>query len=265
MSDWDKITEYRQRRQARLDKRARVDDDWVTIKGTHVLIDENGNALGGGKLKGQTFGNAKSTKKEPVDKGAASFKSGDYGKMPIPPSRYDVVVDNFEHIWNNPPTKEQAISMNEYGQHTYGVVNQELRSGKAPEQSEAADTIKNLDDYISSCNLPFGITVFRGAGSELVGGCKSVDEINEKMKGAVVQDKAFVSTSLRQDRAFDTPMMYEIKVPKGKGIGAYVGDHTGHEGEYEFLLARSSYFRVNGAKESNGKVVVEMEVVFRDE
>lgn len=34
---------------------------WVTIKGTHVLIDENGVAQGGGKLEGQTFKSIKST------------------------------------------------------------------------------------------------------------------------------------------------------------------------------------------------------------
>lgn len=41
----------------------RYDDDWVTINGTHVLIDENGNAQGGGKLKGMNFKDANSTKK----------------------------------------------------------------------------------------------------------------------------------------------------------------------------------------------------------
>lgn len=38
------------------------DDDWVTIKGTHVMLGEGGVAMGGGKLKGMTFSNAKSQK-----------------------------------------------------------------------------------------------------------------------------------------------------------------------------------------------------------
>lgn len=41
-----------------------AEEDWVTINGTHVLIDENGTAQGGGKLKGMTFSNAKSNKKK---------------------------------------------------------------------------------------------------------------------------------------------------------------------------------------------------------
>lgn len=38
------------------------DEDWVTIKGTHVLVGENGEALSGGKLKGTKLTRAKSTK-----------------------------------------------------------------------------------------------------------------------------------------------------------------------------------------------------------
>ena len=41
---------------------AAEDENWVTINGTHVLIDENGVAQGGGKLKGMSFKDAKSQK-----------------------------------------------------------------------------------------------------------------------------------------------------------------------------------------------------------
>jgi hypothetical protein len=57
----DSVDAYRKRRQARLD--ARLDDDWVTIKGTHVMIDENGVAQGGGKLSGMKFEQARSVKR----------------------------------------------------------------------------------------------------------------------------------------------------------------------------------------------------------
>lgn len=36
------VEKYRKRRQARLDARkARQDDDWITIKGTHVMVDDD--------------------------------------------------------------------------------------------------------------------------------------------------------------------------------------------------------------------------------
>lgn len=55
------------------------DDDWVTINGTHVLIDENGVAQGGGKLNGMSFKEAKSTKRhssEPKDKTSSHATKG---------------------------------------------------------------------------------------------------------------------------------------------------------------------------------------------
>lgn len=50
------------------------DDDWVTIKGTHVLLNENGEAMSGGKLKGKSFKEAKSQKRAP--KSTASKPGG---------------------------------------------------------------------------------------------------------------------------------------------------------------------------------------------
>ena len=48
---------------AHLEKAMNADEDsWVTINGTHVLIDENGVAQGGGKLKGQQFEHTKPKK-----------------------------------------------------------------------------------------------------------------------------------------------------------------------------------------------------------
>lgn len=49
-------------------------ENWVTINGTHVLIDENGVAQSGGKLKGTSFKNAKST---PSKKSSQSSGSGE--------------------------------------------------------------------------------------------------------------------------------------------------------------------------------------------
>lgn len=47
------------------------DDDWVTIKGTHVLIDDDGVAQSGGKLKGMKFEKAKSHRRKGSSSGEA--------------------------------------------------------------------------------------------------------------------------------------------------------------------------------------------------
>lgn len=58
---------------------AAEDENWVTINGTHVLIDENGVAQGGGKLNGMSFKEAKSTKRhssEPKDTTSSHVTKG---------------------------------------------------------------------------------------------------------------------------------------------------------------------------------------------
>lgn len=52
------------------------DEDWVTIKGTHVLLNEQGVAQSGGKLTGKTFSHAKSVKTGAGSKGPALLRSG---------------------------------------------------------------------------------------------------------------------------------------------------------------------------------------------
>ena len=42
---------------------SREDEEWITVNGTHIPLDESGNAVGGGKLKGKNFSGAKSQKK----------------------------------------------------------------------------------------------------------------------------------------------------------------------------------------------------------
>lgn len=67
------------RRSLRERARRRFDDeDWVTINGTHVLLNENGEAVSGGKLKGKKFTRAKTIKKT----GRASSILGKNSKIP---------------------------------------------------------------------------------------------------------------------------------------------------------------------------------------
>lgn len=65
-------------------------ENWVTINGTHVLIDENGVAQSGGKLKGASFKNAKSTPSKKSSQSAASTENAP--KAPQPKGNYHVPV-----------------------------------------------------------------------------------------------------------------------------------------------------------------------------
>ena len=52
----------------------------------------------------------------------------------------------------------------------------------------------------------------------------------------------------------------EIKLPAGKGIGAYIDEYNGLK-EVEFLLARDSKFTITNVKEEKGHYTVEMELI----
>ena len=58
---------------------AAEDENWVTTNGTHVLIDENGVAQGGGKLKGMSFKDAKSQKGHSSETKSTAFSPATKG------------------------------------------------------------------------------------------------------------------------------------------------------------------------------------------
>ena len=76
IKDQDAILEYRKRRQERVNGK-RLDDDWITIKGTHVMVDDEGSiTTGPEKLRGT--GSAKAPKGELKVGSAMSPKHMDY-------------------------------------------------------------------------------------------------------------------------------------------------------------------------------------------
>ena len=80
IADLNAITEYRKRRAERLDKR-RLDDDWITIKGTHVLVDDEGQVTSGPEklknLPAKKRGMGQSLKASV----SAAYKSGSTGEV----------------------------------------------------------------------------------------------------------------------------------------------------------------------------------------
>lgn len=79
----NEIEKYRQRRDARIKKR--MDEEWVTIKGTHVLIDDDGQVKGGPdslkSLVKESGGYKRGTKKETAKGGKTNGSDGWKGKL----------------------------------------------------------------------------------------------------------------------------------------------------------------------------------------
>ena len=175
-------------------------------------------------------------------------------------------LTDWERELNN--NTEQFNSLYNYTGTFYKAANSYLRKTKKSDYIGYSPTdlktrIKAIDTALSKFDLKNNIMVYRGSTNHLIGGAKTVEDV-KKIVGSVVRDKGFMSTSTRKSSAFSDDVHYEIKVPKGKGRGAYVGtvSHFGHE--KEFLLNRGTQFKVLGAREGKfGKLIVQLEVVGR--
>ena len=172
----------------------------------------------------------------------------------------------YEDWYRNIDNVEEE-EVNKYTGPWYKTVNAVLRSDDVYydldvyEQMEVDDSIASLDTAIAKFDLKKNLKVFRGSTSDLVGGYTTVEEINANIKGAIVRDKAYMSTSADKKSPFTDEIRYEIQVPKGKGRGAFVAPISKFKSEDEFLLKRGTKFKVLGAVNRNGEVVVKLKVV----
>ena len=170
-------------------------------------------------------------------------------------------------MWHRSIDEDEEYEVTRYTGNWYGMVNSVLRSRdfyddlEPDEQMEVDDSIAALDSAISKFDLKKNLTVFRGSSSTLVGGYDTAEEINSNLKGAIVQDRAYMSTTANKRDMLVDDITYEIKVPKGKGRGAFVAPISKAKSEDEFLLKRGTKFKVLGATKRDWQVVVKLLVV----
>lgn len=136
-------------------------------------------------------------------------------------------------------------------------INGNLRRGRRP-----GTDIEALESALDKGYLKQNTIFHRVGDSTLLGEARTVSEI-KAMYGQVVHDKGFGSTSAtpnsskypgKQDR-----IAYHIKTPQGRGIGAYVKNHSDYGWENEFLFNRGSVYKVEGAwKDIDGLVHVNL-------
>ena len=211
--------------------------------------------------------------------GRGSSSAGGGGK-PITPST-DAKSFGSESIYGHNDETDKFFGTNEwidslksseksavtwYTGSAYGPLNENLRSGDSPtDLSKCSDyqqaKIKDLDAALAKGVLKEPVTVYRGSTADLLGGRKTVADIQE-LVGATIKDKGYVSTSISKGKTFHGEVGYKIVVPSGKGRGAYVGNISNIPGENEFLLKRNSSFKVMGVvySKSLGKPVVTLQV-----
>ena len=207
------------------------DENWITINGTHVEVDKN---------------------------------SGQVTKGPSALSRNSKLLKKGKD-WANKLSKEEKTAIRRI---TGGSIkstdvaekmNNDLRKHGMPTTTGGNKCYDMAKECIDRFEVEEPITVYRGATSTLLGKRgMTIDEIRGCV-GITVGDHAFMSASLKPDSYDFQQITYEIKVPSGKGIGAYVADVSKSPEEEEFLFGPHSTYKVMGVKEKDSRIHVLLE------
>ncbi|MDU3305721.1 MAG: ADP-ribosyltransferase [Lachnospiraceae bacterium] len=155
-------------------------------------------------------------------------------------------------------TPSQRAVIRDYTGLGYQPMNTALREGKLDsETGTVKQNIIELHNLLKNYHTSTEITLYRGVDSNITmvpGKRKGLDQFSdEELCGKILGDKAFVSTSLREDTAFNKPTVLVLNASAGTR-GAYLGDiGTQGDEESEFLMDCGQLFKVTHVNRRNGK------------
>ncbi|MBQ8689462.1 MAG: hypothetical protein IJ515_03770 [Clostridia bacterium] len=163
--------------------------------------------------------------------------------------------------WEKRLTPQQRYTISDYIGDGYSNINSYLRgydNGVKYDVDFVKQQIADLDIAIDDYTLKEPITTYRSIDSEAF--WEHLDNI-ESLVGTEYTDPAFMSTSPSLDStALNKDVIMTIRLPAGKGIGAYINEYNGL-GEIEFLLARGSKFKITKATKDKKIYRIEMELI----
>ena len=128
--------------------------------------------------------------------------------------------------------------------------------------------ILNIDRALGKASLPIDMTLYRGINKEALRDIISFDA-NEfsnfenmykdykNYEGKVIQDRGFMSTSLRRKIGsdFSGDFLLVIDAPKGTP-GVYIKNLSHFKQEEEVLIQRESLMRITSVRQENDKTVI---------
>lgn len=257
------------------------DGKWVTINGTHVLIKPGQTKAEAIKEFTDKQEERKKLKSKSIDElkaEASSTASTDEPKVTEHRSfETKKDVDDFffyddEHRgllakrnsahgkWEKNLTPHQRDVMSDYAADGYSNINSYLRgydNGESYDIDFVKGQVKALDKTINDYTLQEPIITYRAINSEAI--IPMSGDINSLI-GTEYTDKAFMSTTpYPNSPALNKDLIMKIKLPAGKGIGAYLNGYNTLD-EVEFLLARNSRFTITNARKEKSTYYIEMEL-----
>lgn len=183
--------------------------------------------------------------------------------------------------WQNDITPEEHAIVENYTYQYDSLMNGYLRgnlydSVSTADRTKYKEYAKILQKAIDKFDLPDDIQVYRVM--------KAMDvSIFKNAPNGIWQDNGFASTSIvpdgyvktstelaKEDKSDDTDgkdstVILNIKVPKGKGVGAWIAPLSQYNTEYEFLLNRGTQFKVEKIHYKGDKIyTIDLVAVGRD-
>ena len=155
-------------------------------------------------------------------------------------------VDNLFDFEDSVSTDE-AKSIAFYSHTGDKQINSILRSGTADDDIKSY--VQDLDNIISRFEVPEDVSLYRGSNLDFLYREFNINNL-ENLLGKSYIDKGYTSTSIILDNAFlNKDAVFEIKLPGGKGRGAFISSFSRHFDELEFLLKRNTKFKIVDIRE----------------
>lgn len=209
------------------------DDDWITVNGTHVMIDESRIAKNGGGLKGKSFSRVSSH-------GGSNSSLRNCGLHKL--SKHDDFTRDTDFA--------SAIL--------------KLRRGKEPNEKEQR-IIKQADDSMETIQTE--LSLYRGSTAKIENGVFSKEEqdgwssygdVAASWVGKEFSDKGYMYTSTDESEIGRYTTEYKLVITAKPGTKAIWG--TGSVGD-EIILGRNQKFRcTNAHADENDRITLEVEV-----
>ena len=143
--------------------------------------------------------------------------------------------------WLKVISPEERDSIEVYTGSAYEDMNQYLRGQRS--STYYADEIKQATAALKKASLPEEVIVRRGSDYNMLTelGIDISEANKDKVIGALVTDKGFMSTSPDPDGGFGGHIEYVIKVPKGSQA-MYIDTISVNRGEEELLINRGGKY-----------------------
>jgi hypothetical protein len=141
-------------------------------------------------------------------------------------------------------TNSQRASLYEYTTGSHNQINGVLY-GLEPMNPFVQDTINDIEQAMDKFALDYNMTVFSGTNREHYEGWKAgeIHSIDGYVSTAITRKPA-ENFYKREEKRGNTPLMLEIRTPKG-ARGIYIGNNTGFpHPQNEFLLGKGLRYRV---------------------